>query len=250
MFFLRPSGRQLSSFYRSPPPTTPSPLTPHAHSLADAMPSKKKTKLTPEQADEFRRRHAKIRAEKQQIMQELLTEDALSYEDPEVPQTTSNCNTNWQLGLLGFFLVAVVFWSQTHRLPPPGPEVGKRFLEKNRYKPGVRATKSGLQYKVVTEGFGERPSLTSKVKVDYEGRLLSGVVFDSSFERGTPMSFEVNRVVKGWTEGLQLMREGSEYEFYLPSELAYGDQERGRYIYPHAVLIFKVTLIEVQTNAQ
>ena len=206
---------------------------------------KMSTKLTPEQKDILTRRHAAIVAEKAQLMANLVANE---YQEPEVPRTTSNCNTNCQLGSLGLFLTCVVLWANFQRLPPPGPEVGVQFLEKNRYNKGVRQTSSGLQYKIIQEGHGARPSLTSKVKVDYEGRLLSGQVFDSSFARGVPMSFFVNKVVKGWTEGLQLMKEGTEIELYLPSELGYGDKARGQFIYPNAVLIFKVTLIEVQTD--
>jgi|TARA_B110000211_G_C13885268_1_gene466999 hypothetical protein len=204
------------------------------------------TKMTSEQSQELRRRHLEVQEEKRRILGEMLASD---YADPEIERTSSNCNTNWQLSLFGLFLLSVVLFSHFSRLPPPLPEIGQKFLEKNRYKDGVRATKSGLQYKILKKGYGARPSVNSKVKVDYEGRLLSGVVFDSSFERGTPMSFEVNRVVNGWTEGLQLMREGSEFELYLPPELGYGDQYRGKFIYPHAVLIFKVNLLEVQTNS-
>ena len=204
-----------------------------------------KTKLTPEAKEQLTRRHAAIRAEREEILAQLVASD---YTDPPVERTASNCNTNLQLTLFGGFLLFVVLWSQFNQLPPPPPEVGTSFLAKNRYKPGVRQTASGLQYKILQSGFGAKPSLRSKVRVNYEGRLLSGQVFDSSFDRGSPISFEVAKVVKGWTEGLQLMNEGAEFELYLPATLGYGDQYRGKFIYPHAVLIFKVTLIEVQTN--
>jgi hypothetical protein len=210
---------------------------------------KKGTRLTPEERDILTRRHAAVIREKSELMSKMIQESTANYKDPPVERSTSNCNTNLQLGLMGIILTIIVVWAQFQRLPPPGPEVGIKFLEKNRYKDGVRQTSSGLQYKIIKKGYGSKPSLTSKVKVDYEGRLLDGQIFDSSFKRGVPMTFEVNKVVKGWTEGLQLMNEGSEYELYLPSELAYGDKYRGNYIYPHAVLIFKVTLIEVKTNA-
>ena len=204
-----------------------------------------KTKLTPEQAQVLRQRHLELQAEKRELLGQLL---ASEHSDPVVERTPSNCNTNLQLGVFGSFLVFVVLFAQFSRLPPPSKEVGIQFLVKNRYKSGVRQTKSGLQYKIIKDGYGQMPTKDSKIKVDYEGRLLSGVVFDSSFKRGTPMTFEVSRVVKGWTEGLQLMKEGGEYELYLPSELAYGEVARGQYIYPNAVLIFKVNLIEVQTH--
>lgn len=121
---------------------------------------------------------------------------------------------------------------------------GVKFLNENKIKPGVGATPSGLQYKVLTQGEGPKPLVTDKVKVHYEGKLLDGTVFDSSYERGKPSEFGLGQVIKGWTEGLQLMNTGDKFEFYIPSELAYG--KRGsRSILPNSVLIFTVELIEI-----
>lgn len=123
---------------------------------------------------------------------------------------------------------------------------GKVFMEANRSKEGVKETASGLQYKVVREGKGKSPKATSTVTVHYVGTLLDGKVFDSSRERGdNPISFALNQVISGWTEGLQLMQEGSVYEFYIPSHLAYGDRGAGQMIKGGATLIFEVELIEV-----
>lgn len=106
-------------------------------------------------------------------------------------------------------------------------------------------TDSGLKYKVVREGTGKQPSATDVVEVNYEGRLKDGTVFDSSYQRGQTIEFPLNRVIPGWTEGLQLMKEGAEYIFYIPSNLAYGDQDLG-IIPPNSDLIFRVELIKVK----
>ena len=119
------------------------------------------------------------------------------------------------------------------------------FLKENATRSGVTTTASGLQYEVIEEGTGETPKATDRVKVDYHGTLLDGTVFDSSIERGNPAQFGVNQVIKGWQEGLQLMKEGAKYKFYIPSDLAYGDQGAGDKIAPGSMLIFEVTLIEI-----
>ena len=118
---------------------------------------------------------------------------------------------------------------------------GEKFLEENRTKPGVVSTASGLQYKIIKQGDGEKPTATQKVNVDYEGTLVDGTVFDSSYQRGKPATFQVNQVIKGWTEALQLMPVGSEWELYIPYQLAYGDRDSGK-IKPYSALIFKVVL--------
>jgi len=119
-------------------------------------------------------------------------------------------------------------------------------LEDNKSKAGVKTTESGLQYIVVKEGKGEKPLATSKVKVHYHGTLIDGTVFDSSIEKNKPAEFGVNRVIKGWTEGLQLMTVGSKYKFMIPQELAYGAFPRkGGKIKPFATLIFDVELLEI-----
>ena len=125
---------------------------------------------------------------------------------------------------------------------------GEEFLAKNETKPGVKTTSSGLQYKVITAGKGKKPSATDTVTVHYEGRLLNGTVFDSSYKRKNPATFVLNRVIPGWTEGLQLMPIGSKYEFYIPSDLGYGPRGTGREIGPNATLIFVVELLEIKSQ--
>lgn len=123
---------------------------------------------------------------------------------------------------------------------------GKAFLEKNAKEPGVKTTASGLQYKVIRSGpeGGPHPKPTDEVKVNYEGRFIDGAIFDSSYEGGTPVTFVLNQVVPGWTEALQLMRPGDEWEIYLPPQLGYGEQERPG-MPANSTLIFKVELLDV-----
>ncbi|MCI5626012.1 MAG: FKBP-type peptidyl-prolyl cis-trans isomerase [Porphyromonadaceae bacterium] len=124
-------------------------------------------------------------------------------------------------------------------------EVGSKFLEENAKKEGVKVTATGLQYMVEKEGTGASPAATDEVTVHYTGRLLDGTVFDSSVSRGEPATFPLNRVIPGWTEGLQLMKEGGKTVFFIPSELAYGAQGVPNAIPPHSTLIFEVELIKV-----
>ena len=124
-------------------------------------------------------------------------------------------------------------------------EAGSKFLEENGKKEGVHTTASGLQYVIEKEGTGKSPKATDNVTVHYTGRLLDGKVFDSSVSRGEPATFPLNRVIPGWTECLQLMKEGAKYVFFIPSDLAYGAQGAGRDIPPHSTLIFEVELIKV-----
>ena len=123
---------------------------------------------------------------------------------------------------------------------------GKTFLKDNSQKEGVKTTASGLQYKVLKEGQGLSPKATDTVKVHYRGTLTNGQEFDSSYKRNQSISFRLNSVIKGWTEGLQLMKEGAKYEFYIPSELGYGERGAPPTIPPNAVLIFEVELIKVK----
>jgi FKBP-type peptidyl-prolyl cis-trans isomerase FklB len=123
---------------------------------------------------------------------------------------------------------------------------GEVFLAENKTKPGVITTASGLQYIVLKEGTGPRPMATDKVKCDYEGKLINGTVFDSSVKQGKPIEFAVNGVIKGWTEALQLMPTGSKYRLFIPSDLAYGEQQMGPDIKPGSTLIFDVTLLEIE----
>ena len=121
---------------------------------------------------------------------------------------------------------------------------GEAFLAENAKKDGVTVTASGLQYRVITEGAGDAPKATDTVKVHYEGRLISGDVFDSSIARGEPVSFPLNGVIPGWSEGVQLMKVGSKFEFTIPSALAYGPSGTGP-IPPNSVLVFDVELLEI-----
>ena len=125
-------------------------------------------------------------------------------------------------------------------------EAGKKFLEENALKEGITKTASGLQYEVLQEGTGPKPGPTSTVEVHYEGRLINGMVFDSSYQRKETISFPLNRVIAGWTEGLQLMTTGSKYRLYSPSELGYGTRGAGADIPPHSALIFDVELISIR----
>jgi FKBP-type peptidyl-prolyl cis-trans isomerase len=122
---------------------------------------------------------------------------------------------------------------------------GTKFLTENQKRAGVITTPSGLQYEILVEGTGKQPKETSKVTVHYTGTLINGTVFDSSVERGEPIEFPLNGVIPGWTEGLQLMKEGGKAKLYLPSDLAYGDREAGPMIAPGSTLIFEVELIKV-----
>ncbi|MBO5644921.1 MAG: FKBP-type peptidyl-prolyl cis-trans isomerase [Lentisphaeria bacterium] len=124
-------------------------------------------------------------------------------------------------------------------------KAGAEFLAENAKKEGVKVTASGLQYRVITEGSGAKPSASSKVKVHYTGKLTDGTVFDSSVQRGEPIDFALNQVIPGWTEGVQLMTPGSKYEFVIPSDLAYGDRGAGNAIPPGATLVFEVELLAV-----
>ena len=122
---------------------------------------------------------------------------------------------------------------------------GQEFLATNKSKEGVIETESGLQYIIIRKGKGEKPVTTSKVKVHYHGTNIAGEVFDSSVDKGTPAEFGVTQVIKGWTEGLQLMKAGGKYKFFIPQNLAYGAQQRGAAIKPFSTLIFEVELLEV-----
>ena len=124
-------------------------------------------------------------------------------------------------------------------------EEGAKFLAENAKKDGIIVTKSGLQYEVLTEGTGKQPKATDTVRCHYEGRLLDGTIFDSSYKRNAPADFGLQQVIAGWTEGVQLMAEGAKYRFYIPYMLAYGEGGAGAMIPPFATLIFDVELIKV-----
>lgn len=124
-------------------------------------------------------------------------------------------------------------------------EEGEKFLKENASKEGVNVTASGLQYIVLTEGTGARPTAADTVRCHYEGSLINGKVFDSSYRRGEPAEFGLRQVIAGWTEGVQLMKEGAKYRFFIPYNLAYGERGAGQDIPPYAALIFDVELIKV-----
>jgi FKBP-type peptidyl-prolyl cis-trans isomerase FklB len=124
---------------------------------------------------------------------------------------------------------------------------GEKFLAANKTKEGVVTLPSGLQYKVITEGKGEKPAATSKVKVNYKGTLIDGTEFDSSYSRNEPATFRVNQVIPGWTEALQLMPVGSKWELYIPQEIAYGSREAGK-IQPFSALVFEVELVGIEAE--
>ena len=123
---------------------------------------------------------------------------------------------------------------------------GEAFLAENKKKEGVKTTPSGLQYKVIKEGTGKMPKATDTVTTHYKGTLVDGKEFDSSYRRGEPASFQVNKVIPGWTEALQLMKVGSKYQLFIPSQLAYGERGAGAMIGPNATLIFEVELVSVK----
>lgn len=123
---------------------------------------------------------------------------------------------------------------------------GEEYLTANAKKEGVKTTASGLQYKVIKSGSGRTPKATDVVKTHYHGTLIDGTVFDSSVERGEPISFPVNRVIPGWTEALQMMKEGDKWQLFIPAKLAYGERGAGDKIGPNSTLIFEVELIAVE----
>ena len=123
---------------------------------------------------------------------------------------------------------------------------GTKFLDENKKKPGVKTTASGLQYKLIKEGTGAQPKATDMVTVSYRGTLIDGTEFDSSYKRGQPATFPVNGVIKGWTEALQLMKAGSKYQLFVPSNLAYGERAVSPEIGANATLIFEVELLDVK----
>jgi len=136
---------------------------------------------------------------------------------------------------------------QRNELAQKNREAGEAFLAENAEREGVQTTESGLQYEVIEEGDGDSPKATDQVKVHYTGELINGEVFDSSRERGQPVTFGLNQVIPGWTEGLQLMNEGARYKLYIPSDLAYG-QGGNQAIGPNATLVFDVELLAVNPD--
>ena len=156
---------------------------------------------------------------------------------PEIPEEEAHQLINEYLGEL------------QRKMEAEARKAGEEFLAKNKERAEVKTTESGLQYVVVKEGEGAQPSAEDEVTVHYTGKLIDGTVFDSSINRGEPATFPLNRVIPGWTEGVQLMKEGAKYEFFIPSDLAYGPQGVPNASPPHSTLIFEVELIKVNKKA-
>jgi FKBP-type peptidyl-prolyl cis-trans isomerase len=152
------------------------------------------------------------------------------------------------LSVITALLMGVTLFSMANATTPEeNKATGVAFLKENATKPNVVTTTSGLQYEVLAKGIGKKsPTASDVVTVHYKGTTLDGNEFDSSYSRGAPASFPLDHVIKGWTEGVQLMTEGAKYRFYIPSELAYGERGAGRDIGPNAALIFDVELIKIQ----
>lgn len=144
-----------------------------------------------------------------------------------------------------FILGFVMFSMANATTPEENQAAGDKYLAENAQKAGVVTTASGLQYQVFTEGTGASPKATDNVTVHYRGTTLDGKEFDSSYSRGAPASFPLNRVIAGWTEGLQLMKEGAKYRLFIPAKLAYGERGAGSRIGPNSALIFDVELVKV-----
>ncbi|WP_246075831.1 FKBP-type peptidyl-prolyl cis-trans isomerase [Aliikangiella marina] len=154
--------------------------------------------------------------------------------------------------LRAFFLITSIIVLQACEQPVPNNQLqklkaeGQAYLAKNKSVSGVTVTESGLQYQVLVNGDGIKPSASDTVEVHYVGTLINGEEFDSSYKRGNTISFPLNRVIKGWTEGLQLMPVGSKYKFTIPYNLAYGERGKGSTIPPYATLIFEVELVAIK----
>ncbi len=155
--------------------------------------------------------------------------------------------TRWIVGGVAVvFLAGLGIWAGTQSQVAAVRTADMVFLNDNKGKPGVITTSSGLQYQVITEGKGPKPAASDVVLVHYEGKLIDGTVFDSSYQRGQPAAFPLNQVIPGWTEGVQLMPTGSKYHFVVPPELAYGARGAGGVIPPGAVLEFDIELLAIR----
>jgi len=142
--------------------------------------------------------------------------------------------------------MAVKQAEKTKQISEANKKEGEAFLAENKKKEGVKTLPNGLQYKIITEGTGKKPKETDSVSAHYRGTLIDGTEFDSSYKRGQPTTFAVKGVIKGWTDALQLMKEGSKWQLFIPSDLAYGERGAGAQIGPNATLIFEVELIEIK----
>ena len=161
--------------------------------------------------------------------------------EPEPNPNPPNC-----MRLASLLTAATLTLSTLTVMAQSALEKGQQFLQENAKKEGIKTTPSGLQYEVLKEGTGKSPKATDTVEVNYAGKLLNGTEFDSSYKRGESISFGLNQVIPGWTEGVQLMKEGAKYRFYIPSNLAYGSRGAGGLIGPDETLIFDVELIKVK----
>ncbi len=163
------------------------------------------------------------------------------------PAPASSGAFKWVAAAVVILLAAgIAIWVGTQTQVAAVRPADMAFLKKNKGKPGVITTASGLQYEVLTQGQGPKPARTDTVAVHYEGKLLDGTTFDSSYQRGQPAVFPLDQVIPGWTEGVQLMNTGSKYRFTIPPALGYGAKGAGGVIPPNAVLIFDVELLGVK----
>lgn len=178
---------------------------------------------------------------KQQGMENIDTEAfAMALNDVFSADSTKMTEQEAQEVLKAFFTELKSKQSEVQK------KAGVDFLLENAKREGVKSTESGLQYEVIKKGTGASPELTDKVKVHYHGTLIDGSVFDSSVDRGEPISFPVNGVIKGWTEALQLMSVGDKWKLFIPSELAYGERGAGQQIAPYSALVFEVELLDIE----
>jgi FKBP-type peptidyl-prolyl cis-trans isomerase FklB len=161
-------------------------------------------------------------------------EDVLTHQQPKISYQEAQQVLN------------TFFQELENKIAGAAKEAGEKFLAENAKREGVKVTASGLQYEVLEPSLGQKPKATDTVRVHYEGTLIDGTVFDSSYKRGESISFPLNGVIKGWTEGLQLMSIGSKYKFFIPYQLAYGERGAGQSIPPYAALIFTVELLGIE----
>jgi FKBP-type peptidyl-prolyl cis-trans isomerase FklB len=161
-------------------------------------------------------------------------EDVLTHQQPKISYQEAQ-------QVLGQF-----FQELENKIAGAAKADGEKFLAENAKREGVKVTASGLQYEVLEPALGQKPKATDTVRVHYEGTLIDGTVFDSSYRRGESITFPLNGVIKGWTEGLQLMSVGSKYKFFIPYQLAYGERGAGQSIPPYAALIFTVELLGIE----
>lgn len=166
--------------------------------------------------------------------------DALSGKPQISPNEVREIMTQWQKD----------FTEKQKVMATKNQAEGEKYLTENKKKEGVKTTASGLQYKAIKEGTGPQPKGADTVTVNYRGTLIDGTEFDSSYKRGEPATFPLNGVIKGWTEGLQLMKKGAKYQFVIPANLAYGDRGVGSDITPNSTLVFEVELLDIKPGAE